>query len=64
MMLENIKKSFKDLKWYEYLMGAVMVFIAGRAMVLGFVQGSSDGNPAWLTVINFISAVFYGIDCF
>ncbi len=38
-------------------MGAVMIFIAARAMVLGFTTGSADGNPAWLTVINFISAV-------
>ena len=62
MRLENIKKSFKELKWYEYLMGAVMIFIAARAMVLGFTQGSADGNPAWLTVINFISAVC-GVIC-
>lgn len=55
--MDNIKKSFKELKWYEYLMGAVMVFIAARAMVLGFTEGSADGNPPWLTVINFISAV-------
>ena len=62
LRLENIKKSFKELKWYEYVMGAVMVFIAGRAMVLGFTEGSADGNPAWLTVINFISAVC-GVIC-
>ena len=62
MRLENIKKSFKELKWYEYVMGAVMIFIAARAMVLGFTEGSSDGNPAWLTVINFISAVC-GVIC-
>ncbi len=59
---ENLKKSFKELKWYEYLMGAVMVFIAARAMVLGFTEGSSDGNPPWLTVVNFISAVC-GVIC-
>ena len=57
LRVENIKKSFKELKWYEYLMGAVMVIIAARAMILGFTEGSADGNPAWLTVINFISAV-------
>ncbi len=55
--MDNIRKSFKELKWYEYLMGAVMIFIAARAMVLGFTAGSADGNPPWLTVINFISAV-------
>ncbi len=57
LKVENIKKSFRELKWYEYLMGAVMVIIAARAMILGFTEGSADGNPAWLTVINFISAV-------
>ena len=55
--MNNIKKSFSELKWYEYLMGTIMIFIAARAMVIAFMQGSSDGNPAWLTVINFISAV-------
>ena len=53
----NLKKSFKELKWYEWFMCAVMILIAARAMVLGFTQGTADGNPAWLTVINFISAV-------
>ena len=62
LRIENIKKSFAELKWYEYVMGIIMVIIAARAMVLGFTQGSSDGNPAWLTVINFISAVC-GVIC-
>ena len=53
----EIKKSFKELKWYEYVMGIVMIVIAARAMIQGFTTGDSDGNPAWLTVINFISAV-------
>ena len=61
-MKEDLKKSFSELKWYEYIMGAVMIFIAARAMVQGFRTGSSDGNPAWLTVINFISAVC-GVIC-
>lgn len=60
--MDNIKKSFKELKWYEYLMGAVMICIAARAMILGFTEGSADGNPPWLTVINFISAVC-GVIC-
>ncbi|MCR5332016.1 MAG: nicotinamide riboside transporter PnuC [Lachnospiraceae bacterium] len=58
----NIRKSFEELKWYEYLLGAVMIFIAARAMIQGFIQGSSDGNPGWLTVVNFISAVC-GVIC-
>lgn len=60
--MDNIKKSFQELKWYEYLMGAVMIFIAARAMVIGFMTGAADGNPPWLTVINFISAVC-GVIC-
>ena len=43
-------------------MGIIMIVIAARAMVLGFTTGSADGNPAWLTVINFISAVC-GVIC-
>ena len=62
LRLENLKKSFKELLWYEYLMGTIMIFIAARAMVLAFETGSSDGNPAWLTVINFISSVC-GVIC-
>ena len=62
LRVENIKKSFQELRWYEHLMGAIMIFIAARAMVMAFMQGSSDGNPPWLTVINFISAVC-GVIC-
>ncbi len=62
MSPENLKKSFLELRWYEYAMGAVMVFIAARAMALGFAAGSADGNPAWLTAVNFISAVC-GVIC-
>ncbi len=39
-----------------------MIFIAARAMVIGFTTGSADGNPPWLTVINFISAIC-GVIC-
>ncbi len=62
MKMENLKKSFKELKWYEWLMGIIMIVIAARAMIQGFTMGSSNGNPAWLTVINFISAVC-GVIC-
>jgi len=60
--MDNLKKSFQELKWYEYIMGAIMIIIAANAMIEGFTMGSSDGNPAWLTVINFISAVC-GVIC-
>ena len=61
-MMDNIVKSFRELKWYEYLMGTIMIIIAAKAMIEGFTVGSSDGNPAWLTVINFISAIC-GVIC-
>ena len=60
--LENVRKSFLSLKWYEWLMAAVMVLIAGWAMVQAFVDPSADGNPPWLTVVNFVSAIA-GIIC-
>lgn len=61
-MKNNLVKSFKSLKWYEWLMAVVMIFIAARAMVLAFVQPSAGGNPPWLTVVNFLSAVA-GVFC-
>ena len=62
LRIENLGKSFRELKWYEYVMGAIMIIIAARAMIMGILQGSSDGNPLWLTIVNFISAVC-GIIC-
>lgn len=55
--MSNLKRSFKDLRWYEWIMMAVMILIAGYTMVMSFVDSSTSDNPAWLTVINFISAV-------
>ena len=55
--LVNLKKSFQSMKWYEWLMAAIMIFIAGMSMYNAFVNPTPDGNPAWLTVLNFISAV-------
>ena len=60
--LENIIKSFKDLKWYEIIMIIVMVFIASLAVYKAIVDPSSSDNPLWLTIINFISAIC-GIIC-
>ena len=62
MDFESIKKSFKELKWYEWVMIAIMVFIAGRSMVLSFMNPSAGGNPPWLTIVNFVSAIC-GIIC-
>ena len=60
--LENLKKSFQSMKWYEWIMAAIMILIAGYAMIDAFINPKPDGNPAWLTVINFISAIC-GVFC-
>jgi len=62
MKWENLKKSIKAMKFYEWLMAVVMIFIAARAMYIGFTNPSESANPAWLTVINFISAIA-GVFC-
>ena len=60
--MDNLKKSFKSLKWYEWVMIVVMIVIAGWSMITAFINPSSSSLPAWLTVINFISAIC-GIIC-
>ena len=60
--LSNLKKSFKSLKWYEWIMAIVMIVIAGKVMVDAFVNPGTAPLPAWLTVINFISAIC-GVVC-
>ena len=57
-----LKESFKSLKWYEWVMAIIMIVIAAYAMVSAFVAPSANGNPAWLTVINFVSAIC-GVVC-
>ena len=59
---QNLGKSFRSLKWYEWLMAAVMIAIAVYAMVQAFTEPSEGGNPPWLTVVNFVSAIA-GIFC-
>ena len=59
--VKDIKASMKSLKWYEWIMAAVMIVIAGLAVYNGFTDPNSK-NPGWLTIINFISAVC-GIFC-
>lgn len=58
----NLIRSFKSMKWYEWLMAAIMVAIAVYAMIVAFVDPASSQNPAWLTIINFVSAVC-GVVC-
>lgn len=60
--MDGIKKSFKELKWYEWLMIVIMVVIAARSMILSFTNPGLEANPTWLTIINFISAIC-GILC-
>ena len=60
--MDNLKKSFKSLKWYEIIMIIIMIFIAGMSIYNAIVDPSSSTNPLWLTIINFISAVC-GIFC-
>ena len=63
MNIGNLKKSFKQMKWYEWLMAIIMIAIAGWAMISAFMGGSGGGsNPPWLTVINFVSAIC-GVFC-
>ena len=63
VIMENLRKSFRQMKWYEWLMAIVMIAIAAWAMISAFMGGSGGGsNPPWLTVINFVSAVC-GVFC-
>lgn len=41
----NVKNSFKEMKWYEWLMAAIMVIIAGNVMVQAFINPAAGGNP-------------------
>ncbi len=60
--LENIKKSFKSLKWYEIVMMIIMIFIAAIAVYNAIVDPQGTTNPLWLTIVNFISAIC-GVIC-
>ena len=59
--VKNLKASIIELKWYEWLMTAIMIFIASISVYKGFTDLQSY-NPGWLTIINFISAIC-GIFC-
>ena len=60
--LNNIVKSFKELKWYEIIMIIVMVIIASLSVYDAIVHPETSSNPLWLSIINFISAIC-GIMC-
>ena len=61
-MKARLWKSIRAIRWYEWLMAAVMAAIAIRAMILAFRDPAADGNPPWLTIVNFVSALA-GIFC-
>ena len=60
--MDNLKKSFKSLRWYEIIMIIIMVLIAGLSIYQAIVDPANCPNPLWLTIINFISAIC-GIFC-
>ncbi len=60
--MNNLLKSIKAIKWYEWVMMVIMIGIAAYAMISAFVSPKEGGNPPWLTVVNFISAVC-GVFC-
>ena len=60
--INNVFKSLKEIKWYEWIMMAIMIVIAVYSMIDAFINPKEDANPAWLTIINFISAIC-GVFC-
>ena len=60
--VDNLKKSFRALKWYEWLMASVMLLIAALAMAQSFAAPAGQGNPPWLAAVNFVSAAA-GVFC-
>ena len=60
--INNLKTSFKQLKWYEIIMIIIMTVIAGLSVYNAVVHPETSTNPLWLTIINFISAIC-GIMC-
>ena len=61
-VIGNLIKSLKAIKWYEWVMMTIMIGIAAFAMITAFTNPTQESLPAWLTVVNFISAVC-GVFC-
>ncbi len=61
-VITNLAKSLKAIKWYEWVMMVIMIGIAAYAMVTAFVNPTENSLPAWLTIVNFISAIC-GVVC-
>lgn len=60
--MDGLQKSFRELKWYEWVMIAIMSLIALKSVVDAIFTPELSANPLWLTIINFISALC-GIFC-
>ena len=60
--MDNLIKSFKSLKWYEWIMAIIMIAIAGISVYNAFSNPESSSLPPWLTIVNFISAIC-GVVC-
>lgn len=60
--MNNLKKSIMAMKWYEWIMAIIMIAIAAHAMIVSFINPTASSNPAWLAIINFISAIA-GVFC-
>ncbi len=60
--MDNLVKSFKSLKWYEWLMIIVMIAIAGWKVVESVFNLKPSADPNWLAIVNFISGIC-GIIC-
>ena len=60
--MDDMMRSLRSLSIYEHIMIAVMIIISAQAVFTAFVSPEESMNPAWLTIINFISAAC-GIFC-
>ena len=60
--MDNLIKSFKSLKWYEWLMIVIMIAIAGWKVVESIFNLTPTADPNWLAIVNFISGIC-GIIC-
>lgn len=59
--VSNLKATFRSLKWYEAVMMAVMVAVAGEQLAESLASAEAH-NPAWLAGVNFASALC-GVVC-
>lgn len=60
--LNNLRKSFESLRWYEWLMMAVMMAVAVEQTAEAFIVPEASHNPAWLSVLNLVFSIC-GVVC-